>query len=131
MSELSSDKAFPFSEPIDGRYLTELYAGDYVMIEETFSDVLGEYDTLIGKVCEAHQAEDVATLKSTVHKIKPLFGFVGLLSIQSQCLQFEKACEQGSFSAVAADFIPLRSSLLQAKSIIAAERDRLRAYNDQ
>jgi len=101
------------------------------MIEETFSDVLGEYDTLIGKVCEAHQAEDVATLKSTVHKIKPLFGFVGLLSIQSQCLQFEKACEQGSFSAVAADFIPLRSSLLQAKSIIAAERDRLRAYNDQ
>lgn len=131
MSELTSDKAFLFNEPIDGRYLTELYAGDYVMIEETFSDVLDEYDTLVAKVCEAYQAEDVATLKSTVHKVKPLFGFVGLLSIQSQCLQFEKGCEQGSFSAVAADFAPLKSSLLQAKSIIETERDRLRAYNNQ
>lgn len=131
MSELTSDKAFLFSEPVDGSYLIELYAGDYVMIEETFSDVLGEYDTLIAKVCEAYQAEDIATLKSTVHKIKPLFGFVGLLSIQSQCLHFEKACEQGNFSAVTADFTPLKNSLLQAKSIIEKERDRLQAYNNQ
>ena len=63
------------------------------MIGETFADVAKEYPSLLENIDAAWLAGDVAALKRVVHKIKPLFGFVGLTSIQSQCLHFENACE--------------------------------------
>jgi hypothetical protein len=36
MSDPQTDMKFNFSPPIDSKYLIELYAGDYIMIGETF-----------------------------------------------------------------------------------------------
>ena len=128
MSQPLSDKAFGFSSPIDGAYLIELYAGDYVMIEETFTDVLQEYDEFAGKIRDAYESGDSNALQRAVHKLKPLFGFVGLTHIQAQFLQFENACLEIPLSALANDFIALKDSLITAKTIISKERDRLGAW---
>lgn len=120
---------FVFSDAINSHYIIELYAGDYVMIEETFDDVLREYDVFVGRIFTTYHEGDVAGLKSAVHKIKPLFGFVGLTTIQSQCLQFENYCQSMSCAELADVFTPLKSNLLEAKAIIAKEKERLAAFN--
>jgi chemotaxis protein histidine kinase CheA len=124
-----SDKTFVFSDAIDSQYIIELYAGDYVMIEETFTDVLLEYDVFVQKINTCFRAEDVIALKSAVHKIKPLFGFVGLTGLQTLCLEFENACQGVDCSQLAADYASLFEKLVQAKSIIAKEQARLVAFN--
>ncbi len=126
-----SDKTFVFSHPIDNQYILELYAGDYVMIGETFTDVLQDYVGFVQKIYSSYEQEDIPALKSAVHKIKPLFGFVGLVSIESQCLQFENACQSAPFPGLAADFVALKNSLIQAKKIIETENERLLLYNEQ
>ncbi|MBS1604096.1 MAG: hypothetical protein JST42_15615, partial [Bacteroidetes bacterium] len=66
-----SGKRFVFSEAVNGQYIIDLYAGDYVMIEETFTDVLLEYDEFVQKIKTSFDGGDPRVLKSAIHKIKP------------------------------------------------------------
>lgn len=120
---------FEFSDAINSQYIIDLYAGDYVMIEETFIDVLREYDAFVERILTSYHENDRPALKSAVHKIKPLFGFVGLTQIQSQCLQFENSCLDSPDATLAELFPPLKTSLLQARGIIEKEKDRLVEFN--
>lgn len=99
------------------------------MIEETFTDVLLEYDSFVQKINTCFRDDDSAALKSAVHKIKPLFGFVGLTNLQTLCLRFENACENSSCSQLADHYAVLFEKLLHAKSIIRDEQARLVAFN--
>ena len=130
MSRPLSDNTFIFSQPIDTDYVVELYGGDYVMIEETFVDVLKDYDSFVQKIYSSYETGDLSALKGAVHKIKPLFGFVGLTSIQSQCHLFENACQLSTIPDLANEYISLKNTLIQAKNIILAEKERLSRYNE-
>ncbi|MBS1660089.1 MAG: Hpt domain-containing protein [Bacteroidetes bacterium] len=131
MQQPMSDKTFVFSDAINSTYIIELYAGDYVMIEETFSDVLMEYDGFVQKINTCFRQGDSLALKSAIHKIKPLFGFVGLTDLQSNCLRFEDACLTSSCADLAGDYAVLFEKLIGAKSIIESEHARLVAFNGQ
>jgi hypothetical protein len=125
-----SSKTFVFSEAVNGQYIIELYAGDYVMIEETFTDVLLEYDTFVQKINTSFHEGDPRVLKSAIHKIKPLFGFVGLTDIQARCVRFENACQGvDSCSVLAGEYSSLFEQLVRAKSIIQEEQARLVLFN--
>jgi HPt (histidine-containing phosphotransfer) domain-containing protein len=130
MNKSLSDNTFNFSEPFDSQYIFELYAGDYIMIGETFADVLNEYDEFVETINSSFQAENVPALKSAVHKIKPLFGFVGLLSLQAQCQDFENACQQADLPGLRPSFNLLKDKLIQARSLIRAEQARLEQFNN-
>jgi Hpt domain len=129
MNNSLSDTTFSFSPPIDGNYLFDLYAGDYIMIEETFADVLKDYDEFVQAIFSSYQVKNIPALKSAIHKIKPLFGFVGLLSIQAQCQDFETACQRAGIPELADSFNSLKISILEARSIVEKEKIRLTAYN--
>jgi HPt (histidine-containing phosphotransfer) domain-containing protein len=129
MNKSLSDNTFSFSEPFDSQYIFELYAGDYIMIGETFADVLNEYDEFVGTINSSFQTEDVPALKSAVHKIKPLFGFVGLLSLQAECQDFENACQHADLPGLAPSFNQLKDKLIQARSLISTEHGRLERFN--
>jgi hypothetical protein len=124
-----SDTSFVFSDAIDSRYIIDLYAGDYQMIEETFDDVLREYDEFVSKIITTYHEGDRAALKSAVHKIKPLFGFVGLTGHQSQCLLFENSCLSMTAARLAEAFPPFERSLLEAKAMIEKQNQRLAVFN--
>lgn len=124
-----ADKMFDFSPPIDSRYLIELYAGDYVMIGETFTDVLNEYDEFVRQIVAGFVGGDRVALKSAVHKIKPLFGFVGLLILQAECQEFENNCLGAEPAALADGFRRLEDKLLNIRQLIETERDRLEEFN--
>jgi|SRR5579859_4443650 len=129
MEKPLSNTNFTFSDAINSPYIIDLYAGDYVMIEETFEDVLREYDQFVERIITTYHEGDTAGLKSAVHKIKPLFGFVGLTTIQSQCLHFENCCATIGSAGLAEAFARLKKELLGAKSIIEKEKTRLAAFN--
>jgi HPt (histidine-containing phosphotransfer) domain-containing protein len=124
-------KNFEFSDAINSQYIIDLYAGDYIMIEETFTDVLREYDGFVDRIFTSYHENDRQSLKSAVHKIKPLFGFVGLTSIQALCLQFENSCLESPDAVLAASFPQLETQLLQARGIIEKEKGRLAEFNGQ
>jgi HPt (histidine-containing phosphotransfer) domain-containing protein len=125
-----ADNAFNFSPPIDSIYLIDLYAGDYVMIGETFTDVLMEYDDFVQQINACYEQGDRAALKSAVHKIKPLFGFVGLLTLQAECQEFENSCLSAEAGVLAANFTALRNKLLNIRTLIETEKERLQQFND-
>ena len=125
MSNPGANTTFTFSPPIDSHYLIELYAGDYVMIGETFTDVLLEYDVFVEHIEAGYEQDDRTSLKSAVHKIKPLFGFVGLLTLQAECQQFENSCLQADAGALASNFNSLKDKLLKVRGLIESEKDRL------
>ena len=124
-----SDSTFSFSDAINGPYVIDLYAGDYVMIQETFEDVLREYDEFVKKIISTYQEGDTVALKSAVHKIKPLFGFVGLTAHQSQCLDFENSCLAMNSAQLNEAFSSLERSLISAKAVIEKDQQRLAAFN--
>lgn len=129
MEKPLSNTVFTFCDAINSKYIIDLYAGDYVMIEETFTDVLREYDEFVNRIITTYHESDIAGLKSAVHKMKPLFGFVGLTAEQGQCLQFENGCLAMSREQRADAFAALERMLLGTKSIIESEGRRLAAFN--
>jgi hypothetical protein len=131
MDQPLSHKEFTFSDAINSRYIIDLYAGDYIMIEETFGDVLREYDGFVARILTSYHENDRPSLKSAIHKIKPLFGFVGLTSIQALCLQVENTCMDAPDAVLARSFPPLETQLLQARGIIEKEKIRLEEFNRQ
>jgi HPt (histidine-containing phosphotransfer) domain-containing protein len=130
MESSSSHNAFVFSDAINSKYIIDLYAGDYVMIEETFADVLHEYDSFVETILTSYHEKNIQALKSAIHKIKPLFGFVGLTGLQTRCLQFENSCMEASEAQLAQSFSPLEQQLLEARAIIEKEKIRLTAFNN-
>lgn len=102
------------------------------MMEEVFTSVLAELAPLIDTIVSCYTAEDLPGLRAAVHKIKPMFGFAGLISIESDCMHFENSCQKNtSFDLLKNEFTLLRDNLLKGKSIIDSEKERLRLYNTQ
>ena len=128
MNNAPANNTFQFSPPIDSRYLIELYAGDYGMIGETFSDVLTEYDVFVQHINDSYEQGDRVALKSAVHKIKPLFGFVGLLALQAECQDFENSCLHTGDGVLASSFTALRHRLMSIRTLIESEKTRLEAF---
>jgi HPt (histidine-containing phosphotransfer) domain-containing protein len=132
MDQSFPENAFIFNKYINAKYIIDLYSADYIMIEETFADVVNEYPSLQESIENAWVSGDIASLKRAVHKIKPLFGFVGLTSIQSQCLHFENACESTpSLAVLTPEFTLLKNSLMLTRSIIEEEKERLALFNSR
>lgn len=101
-----------------------------MMIGETFADVLNEYDDFVQVICNSYEQGDRSALKSAIHKIKPLFGFVGLLSLQTQCQDFENSCQHATPAVLTDNFNLLKDRLMQVRSIIEYEKGRLERFNN-
>lgn len=100
------------------------------MIGETFSDVLMEYDDFVLHINSSYEQGDRTALKSAVHKIKPLFGFVGLLTLQADCQDFENSCVDAEAAALTASYTKLKSKLLNIRALIESEKERLLKFNN-
>jgi len=128
MNSNANDKDFVFNSHFNSHYINELYDGDYILIEETFADVINEYGPMLQNVLLCYRSGDIPALKSSVHKIKPLLGYVGLTSLQAECQKFEDNCQQESFASLHDDFAELSAGLTEAKGRIDEEKARLTAY---
>jgi len=128
MNSGANHKHFTFSPPFNSQYINELYDNDHVLIDETFADVIKEYGSMLQQVYVCYRAGDISALKSAVHRIKPLCGYVGLTTLQSECQQFESNCERDVFPSLHDDFATLSAKLTSAKALIEEEHTRLQKF---
>lgn len=121
---------FIFNEKIDTGYLFSLYTDDYPYMEEVFATTLEHFDQDLESVQLAFSTENINDLKRAIHKIKPTFGFVGLLNLQSYCKAFEQSCESASRTDdIKNEYKEINHKLLEAKQLIESEYQRLKAFN--
>jgi HPt (histidine-containing phosphotransfer) domain-containing protein len=130
MNNLKSANAFVFNAEIDANYLNSLYGDDYNYLQEIFNTVLEEYVSLTDNIEYSYSSGNLAALKSSVHKIKPVFGFVGLTEVQKLCQHFEQVCGTvSSADQLSGEFETLKNKISQCKQIIEEEKKKLELFN--
>jgi hypothetical protein len=123
-------KQFIFNEKLDNETLDSLYAGDLSYIEEIFATALRHFDGDFDAVQLAFNNQSIEDLKRAVHKIKPTFGFAGLLATQELCRKFEDDCANARATTdLTNQYIHFKNMLQEAKDIIQSEYLRLKAFN--
>ena len=130
MANETLPKQFVFNEKLDSDYLFSLYADDYGYIEEVFFTTLQHFDQDFDSIKLAYEHENLADLRKAIHKIKPTFGFTGLLNTQQECKDFEDKCAVvSSIPDVANEYRQIRNTLMEVKSILESEHKRLKEFN--
>ena len=130
MNNLSAINSFSFNAEIDTNYLQSLYGNDYVYLQEIFATVLNDYESLTDNIEYSYSSGNITALKAAVHKIKPVFGFVGMTAVQQECQQFENTCGTvTSPDMLARDFEVLKNRIFQSKQVIEEEKKKLEIFN--
>lgn len=125
-----SCEKYQFNDKIDVRFLHSLYEEDFLYIEEVFGTTLKELNNSEQQVEQAYIAGDIAALKKSVHKIKPSFGFVGLMETQEMCRSFEDACLAATSSdQLSIPYQQLKSLMEESKKVIESEYQKLKRFN--
>ena len=126
MNNLKTDNAFVFNAEIDVSYLNSLYGDDYNYLQEVFNTVLNEYVLLTDNIEYSYSSGNLSALKAAVHKIKPVFGFVGLTAVQHQCQQFEQVCATvSSPDELAGEFESLKNKIFQCKLLNRRRKEKI------
>jgi HPt (histidine-containing phosphotransfer) domain-containing protein len=121
---------FEFDKAIDSESIANLYDNDYNWIEEVFSSVLAEYGAGTAQIEQTRAKKDVEGLRKAVHKMKPVFGFVGLLKMQEMCKNLEDKCQgETSIAVLDNDTTILLNNLATCREILEKEYDRLKTFN--
>jgi HPt (histidine-containing phosphotransfer) domain-containing protein len=65
-----------------------------------------------------------------VHKIKPAFGFIGMMQMQQKCQQLEDHCKNASsVSDVQNEATSVLNECRQSQQVIQNEYERLKKFN--
>lgn len=122
-------KNFIFNEKIDQDYLFSLYEEDLSYITEVFNSSLEILQEELQSIAAAYEASDLPALKKAAHKLKPLFGFTGLLHHQEELARFEHACANGLNSdTLTMYYIEVLEVIKDGRNIVKEEYNRLTAF---
>ena len=122
-------KKFIFNEKIDEDYIYSLYEYDYAYIAEVFNSSLETLKEETGHFSSAYESSDITALKKATHKIKPLFGFTGLLHHQEMIARFEHLCENASnTSNVTMQYMELTELIKEGRKILKEDCNRLTEF---
>lgn len=123
-------KQFIFNEKMDKEALYSLYTDDFEYIEEIFGTTLQHFDADFSTAQLAYETGNIEDLRKAIHKIKPTFGYTGLLKVQSLCKDFEEKCSgAAAITDLTEGYIFIKNALLEAKDTIQTEYTRLKAFN--
>ncbi len=121
-----SSDGFNFHEKVDKAFIFSLYEHDYPYIAEVFGSSLESVNEDISIIEHSYQNGQLQQLKKAVHKIKPVFGFTGLLEHQEKIGLFERQAELAeNVNAVSHEFDELIKIIRDGKKIIEEEFKKL------
>lgn len=130
MENKKYSEPFEFDKAIDPESIANLYDNDYNWIEEVFSSVLADYSHGTTKIEQTLAEKDIEGLRKAVHKMKPVFGFVGMLQMQEMCKHLEDKCQgEASIAVLENDTTILLNNLTTCREILEKEYDRLKIFN--
>ena len=129
MNQPAIHKKFIFNEKLDTGFIFSLYEDDYPYIIEVFTTTIQELEWAIVDLEEAFHSGNLANMRKTAHKMKPLFGFTGLLSVEDEVGKFENHCKEAEWlETMEAPYQSLLILVHEAKAIIISEQKRLKEF---
>ena len=123
---------FAFSPELDVDFLQELYGEDLQQAEMVFESSVQQLRNELVLAEARFHAGDTPGLKKVIHKMKPLFGYIGLNEIMQEFAAFEEVClKAGSIIEAEKGFNDITSVTQQAIQKIEKEIKRLKQFNTQ
>jgi Hpt domain len=118
-----------YSGRFDTAFLYELYENDVQSAAEVFESSLKQLSLEISNAEDHFRQGDIESLRKLYHKIKPLFGYVGLLKVQDFVQHFENACHTSSnIEEISGNYNELKIMIGEAVNIIRQELIRMKMY---
>lgn len=90
-------------ERLDNAALQELYPDDYSHAAIVFQQFVKSAPQQMAEIDKHFSDATMQVFREKVHKLKPVFSFVGLTSLQNQAAFIEEQCKNG---CTAADIAP-------------------------
>ena len=129
MNPAKAHNKFIFNENIVEDHILGLYEYVYAYIAEVFNSSLESLKEETGHLSSAFESSDIKALKSASHKIKPLFGFTGLLHFEEMTARFEHLCEGApGTSNITIQYMELTEMIKEGRNILKDECNRLTEY---
>ena len=121
---------YHFSPGFDQQFLFELYGDDMKSAEEVFQSAINQIDLDLAEAAALYSSGDITTLRKIFHRMKPLFGYVGLLPVQDYVQQFEDNCIRlRGGDALQLAFDNIVQIVNEAVGSIREEKEKLCSYN--
>jgi HPt (histidine-containing phosphotransfer) domain-containing protein len=132
MYEEEKDRQYMYSDHFDHQFLEELYAGDTEAAAEIFQSSLTQIIDELKLAEEKALAGDFAGVRKIFHKIKPLFGYMGLLSVQDFVQHFEDQCgDSVLMSDIQIPYENIKEIIREALSLVGEEHQKLSEFNNR
>lgn len=127
-----STEPYVFSDGFDRLFLEELYSGDTRTAEEIFGTSLAQVELSLELAEIESRSEDTDRLRRVIHHVKPLFGYMGLLSVQDSAQQLEDLCRgERDMRIVRSAFEEFRNIVQDALIRVRSEQSRLHRFNNR
>jgi hypothetical protein len=128
MSVDTTESVFRFSEGFDALFLNDLYGDDLAVAAEVFGSSALRIRETIYRAGIHLQAREWEQVRSSIHHIKPLFGYTGLTGLQKSVEAFESSCQnETDRNLLAVEFLRLEKEICEACVKIVEEHNRLKA----
>jgi HPt (histidine-containing phosphotransfer) domain-containing protein len=132
MRPQQKELTFSFSEYFNRSFIEELYGGDLQAAEEVFSSAYTQIIEETNLAAALFASGDIVNVRKIYHKIKPLFGYVGLTDVQDYVQSFEEACRHSeNTDQLRPAYESIHSIVGEAVVRIQQEYERLKDFNKQ
>jgi hypothetical protein len=120
-----------FSGRFDNDYLDELYGSDIDTMMEIFGSSITSLTSEVNKGVYHYHNGDVESLRKVFHKIKPLFGYVGLPSLQEYVHDFENKCGiAANVEQIRSDYENIIGIISDTVNVLSQELSRMTLYTN-
>ncbi len=82
-----------FNERLDGNALEEMYEGDYEHAAIVFGQFVKSAPVQMEGIAVSFEQDAVEEFRTKVHKLKPVFSFVGLTGLSNKAAMLEQQCK--------------------------------------
>jgi hypothetical protein len=129
-SEALKSPGFVFNSALCQTTLSNLYSDDYLTAEAVFSTFEEEIGAYMITFRDNFMKRNPAEFSSIVHKIKPVYNYVGLASIYDRLLSLENDCKMAkSMDSMTEDYNFIINETNKFRPLIKNELERLIKYN--
>lgn len=122
---------YMFSGIFDSSFLSQLYGGDMDSARELFDTSVHHLSLELKNAINHYNNGDIVALRRVFHKIKPLYGYVGLPALHDHVLRFENKCEMVTDTSELRDeFEMMISTIGDSLHVLRQELGRMRSFSN-
>lgn len=122
------ESVFLFDERLDREFLESMYEGDRDHAQMVFEQFLQLAPAQMQEIDTEYRQGQLEDFRQKVHKIKPVFSFVGLTQLTSLAESLEKHCKTATTQTdIQVLYDDLKNQYEQFLPVIQQEYSRLKA----